>query len=135
MTTPVLSIIQQWHAALNAAEPDQLVTLLHPEVEIGGPRGVTRGAEVVREWFDRANVRMLPQRWFARANRVVVEQMGEWLSEDRSEVVGSQMVASAFSLNDRGQITRIVRHDTLEAALKDVALSQEDQIELDERSL
>jgi hypothetical protein len=129
MTSSALSIVQQWHTALDRAEVEQLMTLVHPQVEIGGPRGMTSGAEVVRAWVGRANVRLLPQRWFARDHRVVVEEFGEWLSPDTGEVTGSQLVASAFRV-DGGLITRIVRHDTLASALADVVLTEADEVKV-----
>ncbi len=130
MTPSALSMVEQWHTALNAGQVDQMMILVHPQVEIGGPRGVTVGAEIVREWFGRANARLLPQRWFARDDRVVVEELGEWLSPETGEVVGSRLVASAFSVSEN-LITRIVRHDTLAEALADVDLTVADEIALD----
>jgi hypothetical protein len=130
MIPPALSPVQQWHSALNAGQVDQMMTFVHPQVEIGGPRGVTSGAEIVREWFGRANVRLLPQRWFAREGRVVVEELGEWLSPETGEITGSQLVASAFSVR-ANLITRIVRHETLAEALADADLTVADEVALD----
>lgn len=132
MADSALTIVQAWHSALNAGEVDQMMRRIHPQVEIGGPRGVASGADIVREWFGRANVRLLPQRWFARDDRVVVEEMGEWLSPETGEVIGSQLVASIFSV-DGGQITRIVRHDTLTEALADADLTVTDEVDFDQR--
>ena len=56
MHTP-LHIVRQWHDALNQGEIEKLVSLVHPDVVVGGPRGSTSGAHVMREWFGRANVR------------------------------------------------------------------------------
>jgi hypothetical protein len=128
MTVAPLTIVKQWHDALNNDEVDEMVTLVHPHVEIGGPRGSTRGAQVVREWFGRANVRLLPRRWFVQGNQVVVEELGEWLSPESGEIVGSQIVATAFQIDGEGKITRIVRHDALLGALEDVCLMLDDEV-------
>jgi hypothetical protein len=33
-------VVEAWHAALNEGDVDRLVGLSHPDVEVGGPRGV-----------------------------------------------------------------------------------------------
>ncbi len=131
MTTSTRSVVQQWHAALNTAQVDEMMTYVHPQVEIGGPRGTTRGAQVVREWFGRANLRLLPQRWFGLGDQIVVEEMGEWRSPETDQITGSQIVATVFRVDDDGLITRIVRHDNLLAALEDVCLTLEDEVKGD----
>jgi hypothetical protein len=128
MSADALAVVRRWHHALNAGVVEQMVALVHPYVEIGGPRGSVRGAEVVAEWFGRANVRLLPQRWFRVHNQIVVEELAEWLSP-QGEVISSQVVATAFDVDAGGLITRIVRHDALAAALEDRCLSLEDEIE------
>ena len=125
------STIRLWHDALNRGDVGALVTLVHPQVEIGGPRGSTRGVDVLAEWFDRARVRLWPRRWFGSDGQVVVEETGEWLSFQGGETLSSQRVATAFTVNDEGLITRIVRHDALEAALEDCCLTLEDQFEFE----
>jgi hypothetical protein len=132
MSNSALSVVQKWHNALNSAQVDEMIALVHPQVEIGGPRGSARGSQVVREWFGRANVRLLPLRWFDGGNQIVVEELGEWLSPETGQVTGSQQVATVFQVNDEGLITRIVRHDALAAALEDVCLLLEDEVSPDE---
>jgi ketosteroid isomerase-like protein len=109
MSTPK-EIVQQWHDALNQGDVEQMSALVHPEVEIGGPRGITKGVQVMREWFGRANVRLRPVAYFANAQSVIVEEVGEWLDPSSGQVVGSQQVATHFHIAD-GLITSIVRHD------------------------
>jgi hypothetical protein len=55
---PAVRVVEAWHEALNEGEVDRLVGLSHPDVEVGGPRGTRRGARLLREWVDRANVRL-----------------------------------------------------------------------------
>jgi hypothetical protein len=131
MTTSAVATVKQWHSALNAANMGDLMALVHPQVEMGGPRGSTRGAQVVREWVGRAHVRLLPQRWFGFGNQVVVEELGEWLSPETGQVAGSQRVASVFRVDDDGLITRIARFDALTAALEDVCLTLEDEVQVE----
>jgi hypothetical protein len=73
MKVPELHIVETWHEALNGGEVDRLVELSHTEVEVGGPRGTGRGAQLLREWVDRANIRLEPRCVFHHADTVVVE--------------------------------------------------------------
>ena len=75
MNTPELRVVEAWHEALNGGEVDRLVELSHPEVEVGGPHGTGRGAQLLREWVDRANIRLEPRRIFHHADTMVVEQL------------------------------------------------------------
>ena len=75
MNAPELRVVEAWHEALNSGELDRLVELSHPEVEVGGPRGTGRGAQLLREWMGRANIRLEPRRVFHHADTVVVEQL------------------------------------------------------------
>lgn len=126
-------LVGAWHAALNEGDVDRLVGLSHPEVEIGGPRGVGRGVQLLREWADRANVRLDPQRVFRRGSTVVVEQTGQWRSAESGEVIGSQTVASVFAVRD-GLVTSLVRYDDLSQALKTAGLDQSDEIRSEHRA-
>jgi ketosteroid isomerase-like protein len=123
-----LDIVNTWHTALNTGDVDQLVALVDDEVEVGGARGSMRGAQVVREWFGRANVRLYPLRSFQHENRVVVEERGEWQSPDTGEVTGTQTVATHFIVDNRNHITRIMRYDDLVTALQEAGLSEIDEI-------
>jgi ketosteroid isomerase-like protein len=116
VNTPELRVVEAWHEALNAGEVDHLVELSHPEVEVGGPRGTGRGAQLLREWVDRANIRLKPRRIFQHADTVVVEQWAQWRSTDTGQVIGSQTVGSVFVVRD-GRVTRVVRYPELADAL------------------
>jgi hypothetical protein len=110
-----------------------MMGLVHPQIEIGGPRGTERGAQAMREWLGRAHVRLVPQRWFGYGNQLVVEELGEWRSLETGQVIGCKIVATVFSVDEGGLITRIVQHVALEAALEDVCLALEDEFELSSR--
>ena len=116
MNASELSVVEAWHEALNAGEVDRLVELSHPEVEVGGPRGTGRGAQLLREWVDRANIRLDPQRVFHHADAVVVEQRAQWHSPDTGRPVSGQTVSSVFAVHD-GRVTRVVRYPCLADAL------------------
>lgn len=115
-TVPEVRVVVAWHEALNAGDADRLVGLSDPDVEVGGPRGTGRGAELLREWVARANVRLEPRRLFHREETVVVEEAAEWRSPNTEEIIGGQTVASVFAVRG-GRVTSVVRHDDLTSAL------------------
>jgi ketosteroid isomerase-like protein len=116
VNAPELRVVEAWHEALNGGEVDRLVELSHPEVEVGGPRGTGRGAQLLHEWVDRADIRLEPQRIFHHADTVVVEQWAQWRSADTGRVISSQTVGSVFVVSD-GLVTRVVRYPDLADAL------------------
>lgn len=124
--TDAFERVQAWHHALNNGDLERLVSLVASDVKIGGPRGTTSGAEVVRDWFGRANVHFIPLQWFARENTVVAEQRGEWLDETGA-VTGTAIVATLFTVAG-DVISEIHRFDTLAAALAASGLTSADQV-------
>lgn len=110
MTTSETSTVRAWHEALNSGDVERLVELSHLDVEMGGPRGMVRGSAVLREWVDRANIRLKPQRVFHRAEMVVVEQQAEWHNAATGEATSAQTVASTFVVRD-DRVTSVVRYD------------------------
>lgn len=117
-----------WHEALNAGDVERLVNLSHPDVEVGGPRGTGRGAELLREWVDRANIQLVPRRFFGRAETIVVEQEAAWRSANTGEVTGGQTIASVFVVRG-GRVASVVRRDDLTGALSEAGLGESDAIE------
>jgi ketosteroid isomerase-like protein len=116
MNASELRVVEAWHEALNGGEVDRLVDLSHPEVEVGGPHGTGRGAQLLREWVDRANIRLEPRRVFHHADTVVVEQWAQWHCTETGRVVSSQTVGSVFVVRD-GRVNRVVRYPGIADAL------------------
>jgi hypothetical protein len=127
MESSKVDLVRQWHTALNEGAIDAMVALVDEAVEVGGPRGMTQGAGVVRDWFGRANVHLIPLQLFHGGDTVVVEERGEWLSPDTGEITSFQIVATIFIVRDN-LITRIMRYDTLETALTEAGLTEADKI-------
>lgn len=101
-----------WHTALNEGDLDALVALCTDDVEVGGPNGVTRGAEVLREWYERAGLHLHLQAFLQRREVVVVTQEAVWVSDPET----IHQVASVFRVQ-AGLIASVVRFEDLEAAL------------------
>ena len=123
MTVPELRVVKAWHEALNGGEVDRLVDLSDPEVEVGGPRGTGRGAQLLRDWVSRANVSLEPRRVFHHADTVIVEQWAKWRSADTGQITGSQTASSVFVVRD-GRIARVVRYPDLADALSATGLDE-----------
>ena len=111
---PEIQTVIAWHEAVNNDDVERLIALSHPEVEVAGPRGSAHGAQILREWVDRANIRLEPVRTFGEADTVVVEQGAEWQSAEPGRV---QTVASVFVVSD-GLVTSVVRYPDLASALR-----------------
>ena len=124
-----IGVVEAWHEALNAGDVDRLVALSHPDVEVGGPRGTGRGAQLLREWVDRANIRLVPRRIFHQADTIIVEQEAEWSSAGTEQVAGSQVVSSFVVRDD--QIVRVVRYPDLAEALRAASLDESYEIRSD----
>lgn len=119
--------MQSWHAALNAGDVEHLVALSTEDVEVGGPRGSGRGSQLLREWFGRAGIRLVPRQVFQRGNVVIVEQDAEWRSPETGEITGKQALASVFIVR-KGLVASVVRHADLASALSAAGLSEDDAV-------
>lgn len=128
--TPEIIIVRDWHVALNHGSVDQMIALVDEQVEIRGPRGSTRGAQVVRDWFARANIRLYPTRFFQRGGVVIAEQAAQWRDPDTGEVTSHQVVASLFHVSGQ-RLTFIQRFESLAAALDAGGLTPDDELPLD----
>ena len=127
MTASEVQLVDTFHTALNAGNVDALLCLLDEEVEVGGPRGSGRGTPLVKEWVDRANIRLRPRRRFHRGDVVVVEEDAEWRLLDTEESTSRQIVASIFRIKD-GRIAAVHRHPDLASALGAADLSEADEV-------
>ena len=123
MTSSEPCIVEAWHESLNGGDVDRLVALSHPDVELGGPRETSHGSQILREWVERANIRLDPRRVFHQAETLVVEQEAEWRSAETGQVIGSQTVASIFLVRDE-RIVSVSRYDNLVDALSAANLDE-----------
>ncbi len=130
-SNPAVAVVLAWHAALNTGDVDGLLALSTDDVEVGGPRGTGRGADLLREWFGRANVVLDAGRVFASGHAeevVVVEQTGRWRL-DNGALGEPQGVASVFRVR-AGRVASVLRYPELAEALAAAGLSLSDQTRL-----
>jgi ketosteroid isomerase-like protein len=114
--TPEIEVVMAWHAALNAGDVEQLVSLSTPDVELGGPRGSGRGADLLSDWVSRAGVRLEP-RQFIRGDgdgALIVEQAAVWQAEN-GELTQPRTVASLFRVR-RGRVASVIRYPDVGSA-------------------
>lgn len=120
---PEPRIVEAWHEALNAGDAEHLVELSHPGVAVGGPRGTGSGAHLLREWVERANIRLLPRRLFHSAETVVVEGEARW-SQDEGN---TRTVGTVFVVRD-GLVASVLRYEDLASALATANLDESREV-------
>jgi DNA-binding MarR family transcriptional regulator len=120
-----LVTVAVWHAAVNGGDPDRAAALVHPDVEMAGPRGDAVGKELLRDWATHVGIRLEPLRWFRRGDLVVVEQRAAW-RDPATDAFGDPMpAATVFRVTD-GLIARVARHPDLATALAEAGLTEAD---------
>ena len=102
-----------WHAALNAGDIARLLSLCADDVEVGGPRGISRGRNILEDWVARANIRLRPGRIEQYGTSVIVEQRAAWSDGE------PQPVGSVFEVRD-GVVARVIRYPDFKSALEAV---------------
>src|SRR5437016_9877677 len=106
MSNALVESVLAWHAALNSADVERMLSLSTDDVEVGEPRGSGHGADVLRDWVARAGVHLESGRVFARGEVVVVEQSARWPSPDGKL---ADPVASVFRVQN-GLVSSTVRY-------------------------
>jgi len=122
-----VEVVIDWHTALNAGDMDGMIGLVHEDVEVGGPRGKTRGVDAMREWFGRAGVTLKPLQFYYGGETVVVDEDAEWHSAG-GQVTDAQPVTTVFVVIDR-RIASILRYEDTATALAEAGLTEVDMIE------
>ena len=121
-----VEIVRAWHDSVNRGDADALVALSDAEIEVGGPRGSARGSAVLRDWLDRAGIRLEPRRWFASPAELIVEQVATWPAAGGA-VTDPAVLASSFVVEGE-RVMRTVRYGSLEEALAAAGMSMQDEI-------
>jgi hypothetical protein len=119
-------IVRAWHEAVNRGDADAVVALSRDDIEVGGPRGSSRGSTLLRDWLARTGIQLEPRRWFASPTELVVEQIAIWRSADGTST-DRQSIASSFAV-ENGLVTRSVRYDSLSEALSASGLTLQDEL-------
>lgn len=122
-----VAIVMAWQDAVNRRDAAGLLALSGRDIELVGPRGSARGRHLLRDWLDRAGLRLDTGRVFARGAVVVVEQRGAWHDAETGALIGTAELASCFHVAD-GRVARYARYDGLAEALVAGGLGRADEI-------
>src|SRR5215208_4848048 len=120
------AVVRAWHEAVNRGDADALVALCDQDIEVGGPRGSSRGRALLCDWVGRAGIQLEPRRWFASPTELVVEQIATWRGPDGA-VTAPDTIASSFTV-DHGLVGRTVRYGSLSEALAATGLTLDDEL-------
>jgi ketosteroid isomerase-like protein len=126
MMRDAISIVRDWHGAVNAGDTELLAGLVSDNVEIGGPRGSAYGRDVLIDWVERTGIRMEPTDWYQRGETVIVCQQASWPTDDGTLGI-PQKVGSVFVVRD-GCIESVVRYPGLVEAFAATGLAETDRI-------
>ena len=127
MQSHEITLVQEWHQALNTGNLEKLVALVSTDVQMGGPRGTVKGADEMLAWVARAHMTLTPQRYFQRKHVVGVEALGQWYDPETNLVKGQQLVVTVFTIEDQ-RITQIARYDNRREAFEVFGLQDEDEV-------
>ena len=124
-TKSSVEVVLAWQAAANAKDRPRVLELSHDDIEVGGPRGTSRGHQVLCEWLDRTGIELETQRVFGRGDTLVVEQTAAWTAMQGTFT--RAFIATIFEV--RGdRICKAVRYDSLAEALTAAGLAETDKI-------
>jgi hypothetical protein len=119
---PEVDVVLAWHAALNAADTDRLMALCTSDVEVGGPRGAGRGAELLCDWVARARIQLEPVCLQAQGATIVVEQAASWQTPN-GQATQPQTAATVFCVED-GKVASVIRYADFKTALEAAGLER-----------
>ena len=129
MTVDVLAVVEAWQNAASAKDVEGLLAVSDPDIEVVGPRGVAQGHGILREWIARAGLQIHSKRAFVRGDVAVVEQNAVWHSAETGEKLSESVIASVFHV-ENDLVTYFSRHETLESALQEAELTEDDAVPL-----
>ena len=121
-----LDVVGEWVGAVNALDVRRVMARSAGDIEMGGPRGVTRGQPSVREWVERAKLHMETRRAFSSGDRVVLLQRVTWRDHQGLTIAEASIAHRFVVAGDR--IAVVFRHETLDDALRAAGLTEADAI-------
>jgi len=110
-----VEVVTAWHAAVNAGAVRRALVLCAPDVVVGGPRGESRGTEVMRAWLERSGISLEPQHdLVATGGRVVVHERARWRTPGASADVPTTEPADTWVVLEvaDGLIVSVRRYET-----------------------
>jgi hypothetical protein len=119
------AVVQAWVAAVNARDVPGVMARSSGNIEVRGPRGVTRGQPQLRDWVERTGVHLVTERTFVRGDTVVLAQHATW-RDQAGLAIASGALAHHFTVAD-GRVVLMARHEHLADALREAGLTEADE--------
>jgi SnoaL-like domain len=120
------ALVQAWVAAVNARDVPGVMARSSRDVEVRGPRGVTRGQPHLRDWVERTGVHLVTERTFARGEWVVLAQHATW-RDQAGLTIANGPLAHCFTVAGE-RVVLVARHGSLAGALKEAGLTEADEV-------
>lgn len=117
MSTP-LDLVIAWHDAVREQDLEAVAALVHPDVQVGGPKGDGQGVALLLDWVENSGIVLEIESFLQRGLTFVVGQAATWPDPDaddgRTEPVA---LASVFVVLGT-RISKVLRFDEVDAALE-----------------
>lgn len=120
-------IVKEWHEALNACNSHKLLTLVNNNIKLAGPRGFSRGSDVLIDWMKKTRIQMKPLRYYCKGGTVITEEQVEWHNTETGELQESYTVASAFVVRE-SRVESIMRYSDLDNAFISEGFTENDAV-------
>lgn len=127
MSSPRETVLT-FHDHFNAGRTDEVLAMATDDVAVGGARGRGEGPDLLGEWVRRKTTTLTPQRWFAREDLVVVEELVEWRTRRDETVTDRAVWGMAFTVRN-GKISRIARYADIGEAVTSSGLDESHEMD------
>lgn len=127
MNQETIKLAEQWIELCNRQDVEGLASITAEELEVHGPKG-SKGLDEngLKEWMERANLKLKTFEKYARDNKVLMGQHGTWLNEDAS-VKGEEDVYTVLVIDDQ-KVSAIARFNDKEQAFDVSGLGEADKV-------
>ncbi|MCW2926014.1 MAG: hypothetical protein JWM98_3418 [Thermoleophilia bacterium] len=121
-----VAVVERWQGALARRDVEAAIALGAEDIRLEDGDVAREGADEVGAWIGETGLVTETLRWFARGDRVVVDQLDTWLPRDLTKELPRAAVRGATSyVVHAGLISRIERFATIEAAFAAAGLDAE----------
>lgn len=126
-TLKTVAIAENWTEWCNKKNIDELKAITEEEFEVSGPKGTAvLDTEGIKDWLNRAGIRLETFEIYADNNKIILSQHAEWLEQDGS-VKGSQDVYTFLTIiNDK--VKSLARFDDKEDAFEASGLTEDKKL-------
>lgn len=126
-TLKTVAIAENWTEWCNKKNIDELKAITEEEFEVSGPNGTAvLDTEGIKDWLNRAGIRLETFEIYADNNKIILSQHAEWLEQDGS-VEGRQDVYTFLTIiNDK--VKSLARFDDKEDAFEASGLTEDKKL-------